>query len=222
MARCKLESGRDKLSSDASVTDANWYSWLTEAQHHWMRQIAMHCPGILGWSSATLTSADSGATYTFPSSITPLAVELYESSTGRFLVPAWYPDPGGDYVWEGDRIRVPRGGTRSWASGPFARYISPPTTVASDTEPTLKPDFARILMVYRTLISWAERGGLRDPAPFQRLEDRAWFGDPQRGDGGILLFLKQQNAFAGAAAFPSANTIEGLAYINQVGGYSSI
>lgn len=193
------------------------YAWLTEAQHEVARQIANHTPGILGWSSATLTSADSGATYTFPSSITPLAVELYESSTGRLLVPAWYPDSAGDYVWEGDRIRIPVGGTRTWSGGgPFARYVTPPTVIDGSTAPTLKPDFARVLIVFQGLVYFANRGGMRDPRPYQAMYDRAWYGDPARGDGGLLLWLKQQNAFYGAAAFPSSRTIQGLDYIHQV------
>ena len=200
LSKVRLITARNVLSSDASMSDASWYSFLSRGQVHWMNQIAIHCPGILGWLSATLTSSDSGATYTFPSSITPLTYELYTSATGRFLFPAWYPDSGGDYVPEGNKVRALRGGTMA---APFCRYIAAPTVIDGSTAPVLTPDRARMLIVYRAAILWAERGGTRDASYYQRLEDREWFGDPQRGDGGILLWLKDQNKWAGYAALPS-------------------
>jgi hypothetical protein len=218
LARVRELSGRDKLSSDAAMTDANFYRLLSDGQFYWCRQIAIHAPWMLAWTSATLTSADSGATYTFSSSITPLAVELYESSTGRFLAPGWYPDPSADYVWEGNKVRAVRGGTRT---APFCRYVVPPTVIDGSTPPTLTPDHARVLCVYRAAILWATRGDMRDATRFRTLEKEAWIGNPELGDVGILGWMKGQNPFYGMSAIPG-QALEGLAYLNQVAPYTAI
>lgn len=201
LARFKLHALRP--TNDQQITDTQIYQLLADAQFDYYQVFATHCPHVLIGAPAAMSTADSGVTYTFASSVRPLYVEIFDSATGRLLVPAAYWDGCGDYVWEGDNIRMVRGRSRSFT--PYARVIAPPTVLASGVEPVLVPDYARILLVHRAVATWALRGGLRDSAPFEKKEkDEAW-GDPQRpGDIGIIGNLKTQNPFAGMAAIPAA------------------
>ena len=212
LARCKRVALRP--ANDTQMADADWYALLTEAQAHYQPVFAAHFPSYY-WSAPTqMTSADGGATYTFSGSITPLKVEIYDSPTGNLLRPSAYWDGSGGYVWEGSRIRFPEANTVTFPSGaPYARTISPPGIIDASTDPTLLPDFARVLLVYRAVAEWAVRGGLRDATPFQQLEQRTWF-DPATGTG-ILVQLKSQNPFLGAAAY-AEQTVLPLANIMGV------
>ena len=183
--------------------------------------VATHAPHYLMGAPTTLSTADSGTTYTFSGSIQPLAVELYDGPNGPLLRPCTYWDRAGDYVWEGSRIRFPGGQTRTFGNSLYGRYITPPTTISASVEPTLEPDEARIFIVYKALIMWASGRGMRDPAPFERMFTKGWYGDPQSGDPGFLTRLKTQNPFAGMAAY-SGDDPGGLSTIHQVSRYTGI
>lgn len=203
LARCKTLAQRP--STDQQQTDANWYSFLTHAQEHWMGQFAIHC----AWTNMTapilLTSADSGETYPFENDadsddIFPLAVKLFDAKDGRLLRPGAYWDTAADYVWEGDKIRFAKGKTKTFSDGPYAIYVKPPNAISASSQPTLRPKRARKLLVYWAVAEWAARGGIRNPKPFYDLMDRAWFGNPNIGDLGLLGELKTQNTFGGVIA----------------------
>jgi hypothetical protein len=201
--------------------DADWYAWITEAHAHWVAVIAAQAPWAMTEAPILLTSADSGETYTFAGSISPLTVELYDTKDGRLLAPAGYHNSGGDYVWEGDKIRFPGGVKKTFSNGPYARYITPPTTVDGSTAPTLKPAYARVLLVVpRAVAFWAERGGMRDPTAFYRMETKAWMGDPERGDIGVLGQLKMSNPWLGLSAYPP-RTLAWWESISTGSGYST-
>ena len=207
-------------TTDEETSDAQWYQILTEGEAHWKPIIATHCPWYLFAAPAVMSTADSGATYTFASSVTPLRVEIYDALNGVLLKPCTYWDPAGDYVWEGSRIRWPQNRTRTFAAGgPYARIIAPPAAIDGSTASTILPDFARILLVYRAVAEWANRGGLRDPAPFKQMEKDAWYS-PSDGTG-ILVQLKSQNPFQGAAAFGSSE-IAVTSNLATVQGYQPI
>jgi hypothetical protein len=206
LADAKLEAGIPAESS--FPTDANWYSWLASAQEHWMGQIATQCPWLNLGAPVLLATTDSGLTYYFANDddgdpIHPLAVQLYNEIGGRPLIPGNYWDPNADYVWMGDHIRFPRNKTKTFSSGPYARYVAPPERIDVSTQPTLKPKRARKLIVYRACILYATRGGKKDPHPFYRLEAAFWIGNPTIGDLGLLGELKQQNPFGGMESFAS-------------------
>jgi hypothetical protein len=210
LAECKLLAQRP--TTDEQVSDADWYLYLTQGQEYWMGQLVNHCPWTNMTAPTLLTSGDSGYTYPFENDadsvpIVPLAVELYESATGRLLRPGTYHDSGADYVWEGDRIRIPKGGTKTWTDGPYARYVKPPNNITASVEPVLKPKRARKLVVYRAVILWASSGGFRDPQPFRDLEDEAWYGDPMKGKLGLLGELKLQNPFQGVEAIQASDVL---------------
>src|SRR5438034_7745415 len=102
-----------------------WYALLGDAQLHWHDQFAIHFPWLLYSAPTLMVTADGGVTYTFPGGITPQKVELYDAVGGRLMIPCAYWNTGGDYVWEGKRIRFPRNGTRSFPDGaPYARFIT--------------------------------------------------------------------------------------------------
>lgn len=205
LARCKRLAARPATDEDKGPTDSTaddmWYALLTEAQQEYYNRFAAHFPWVLYTAPTKLTTADNGLTYTFPSSVTPMKVELYRSKAGEMMWPGGYFDGAKDYVWEGNRIRFPWGRTVTFGDGPYARYIVPPGVIASATQPTLAPDWTRLLLVYHAVKIWAERGGLRDPQPFARLENEMWF-NPEQGTG-VLVTLKTQQPYSGLGAIPT-------------------
>lgn len=199
LSRCKTLSGRPAV--DSATSDAQWYTLLTEAQATWTNTFAAQVPWVLMGAPTLLTSTDGGLTYPFPSSVYPLAVEVYDSTAAsRLLKNGSYSDATADYVWEGNQIRFPQGESVTFANGPVARWVAPPSTLDGSNPPTLMPPHCRLLLVYRAVAEWANRGGFRDPTPFYDLERRFWFGNPQTGDVGALGALKNQNPLYMAAA----------------------
>ena len=222
LARCKRLAQRP--STDKQQLDADWYKFLGEAQDHWFGQFAIHMPWLNMTAPTQLTSTDSNETYTFGTdadsvNLVPLAVVVYAKKDGRILTPGTYWDRNADYVWEGDKIRFPRGKTKEFSGGPYARFMTPPGEISALIEPTLKPKRARILLVYRAVAFWASRGDIRNPQKFFDLEERAWAGRPEIGDYGFLA-MKLQNPFGGMEAFssPSLGILEG---VDDGSGYSA-
>lgn len=203
----------ERPSSDEEMADSDWYALLTDAQHHYYRQFATYCPNILLSAPTLLTSSDGGYTYAMPSSAVPLYVEVYDAQNGRILQPGAYFDSNADYVWEGTRLRIPKGQTKTFDSGPYVRYIASPSDISGSTEPTLVPASARMLLVYRAAREWAMQGGYRDPSVYERAEDRLW--------GDLLTTLKSANPFYGMAAVP-AQAVDSFTYLATVNGYSAI
>ena len=205
LARCKLLSGRDKLTSDASMTDANWYDLLTAGEAYWKPKLAGQYPYHMFGAPTQLTSSDGGVTYIFPNESAPLAVEVYAALVRPRLVAGQFGDPNADYVWEGSQIRMTTNTARAFASGPYARWVAAPTTINASTDPTLKPTFARQLLVCRAVIHWATRGGLRNPQTFRDLEEETWRETQEA--------LKQSNLFYGDAANRQTQRVSGLGYL---------
>lgn len=191
--------------TDESITDAQIYALLSEGQVHAYGMFAIHFPEVLYEVPGLMTTADSGATYVFPSSVFPFGnVEIRSSRNGNLMVPGTDWDSNADYVWEGDRIRIPNGRTRTFSDGPYARYIKIPSDISASQEPVLKPSFARKLIMYYALYLWSERGGGQnqiDPNRFLGMFQSAWAGDPRlNGDVGILGMLARQGYGSGMSA----------------------
>jgi len=188
-------------STVETPTDAEIYVLLSKGQEKVYEMFAVHFPEVLYGAPGLMTTADSGATYSFASAVFPYgSVEIRSSRGGALLHPT--TDWGqGDYVWEGDRIRIPNGKTRTFSAGPYARCIAPPTEIAAATEPILKPAMARALIMYYALYLFAERGAganQLDPNRYLGMFQSAWSGDPRiPGDVGILAVLKRQGYGAG-------------------------
>lgn len=194
-------------ATDDSETDPDRYRLLSEAQVELMAQVAgMGFAETQYAAPFKLATADGGLTYTFGNdadgnAIAPIGTfELRESRTGPVMLPCADWDTQGDYLFEGTLIRFPSAKQRTFADGPYCRGIVPPTQISASVQPVLRPAFARILIVYRALQLWCARGGLRDPSPFKQLEDQAWYGDPMKGNYGILGMFQKQAMLQGAAA----------------------
>lgn len=205
LARCKVHAKRPAI--DAGTTDLNWYVLLGDAQLAMYRLISVHAPGVLVEAPIKMTSSDSGVTYYFKdeddgTTVTPMGpVEIYDNLSRPPLRPGTFWSKAGDYVQEGDHVRMPGNKARTFGDGfPKSRHINPPGLIASGTAPTLKPDDARELIVFKALILWANRGGRRDPRPYQDDWNRAWFGDPNTGEMGWLYVLKGMDPFGGVQA----------------------
>ena len=147
---------------------------------------------------ALMTSADSGATYAVGTdaegaTIYPFGhAEVYaQAANGQEMYGSNYASYDGDFVFEGGKIRVPAGNTRTFTSGPYIRYVAlPPQTLSASVSSVLQPKQLRILTVYRALVLWANTGGHRDPRPFEEMYRTAWVGP--LGNAGFLAMLSNQ------------------------------
>lgn len=224
LAECKRLAKRP--ATDTGTTDPDWYALLTQAQIQEYNNFATHFPKVLYGGPVALTSVDGGITYNFPDDadgnpIVPLGnIELYEALDKKPLRHGAFWDRTADYVLEGSKIRMPQNKAKSFGSGPFARFITPPGVLDATTQPTLQPITARILLVYRACGLWARRGNLRDPKPFDDAWKLAWYGNHVTGDIGFLAALKTQDAFMGAEAIQAPSSFTGLEFINDGSNYT--
>jgi hypothetical protein len=213
LARCKRLA--DVPDVDESFDNDDWYALLTDAQHHYYRQFATFVPHVLMSAPTLLTTSDGGYTYALPSSVVPLHLEIYDSATGRLLRHGAYWDSNADYTLEGTKIRRPRGGTHTYASGPYCRYIATPDAISSASEPTLVPASARQLLVWHAITDWARRPGSLVPyKAFQDAEDRLWEQ--------VMTNLKTADNFLGSAAIPAQGNITFATLSTCDGGYTAI
>lgn len=220
LTRCKRLTARPATDvappTDATI-DLMWYALLTEAQLHWVRELATHVPSVM-YVFEKLTTADAGVTYDFTKE--PLGnYEIRQSPTGNLLLPGPDWDPGADFVPAGQKIRFPGQKARSFANGPWSRYVQTPGVLDAANAPTLLPTHARQLLPPRAAIIWATRGGMRDPGPYQTEENKLWYGDPDRGELGILGSLKTQVFLQGSEAIPQVTVSDWWRYIDDGSGY---
>lgn len=170
----------NRPSTDEAMTSTEWYKFLGEAQQRVVGLLAFHAPESMYGAPTLLTSADSGATYTFGTdadgaNISPIGhIEIRESPTGAMIPPAseWDSTTLG-YLFEADKIRFPGQKTRTFADGPYARFITMPGLLDGSTAPTLKPAFARELLVFDACERAAVRCGV-DPTPYGQMFDARW------------------------------------------------
>lgn len=197
LARARDEA--QEPSAGTTTTDPQWYSLLTSSQHRVYRLFAQHVPHVLAGVPVALTSSDGGLTYTVPDDVFPIGLaELRHGRNGPLLTPGADFSNIADVVWEGNQVRIPHGRTRSFPNGLYLKYIATPGTLNASTEPTLTPDWARILLVYDAVAQWASQGSLRDPSIWRDKFAEAAYGDGI--DVGIIGTLKGQLINQGADA----------------------
>jgi hypothetical protein len=167
-------SGR--ASSGDSISDADKYVRLTDAQLYVINDAAPRCPKSFYSHAAygslpTLTSSDGGKIFTFGTDLNgdPLfpigKVRIFQSL-------ASYPDfpwvEGYDYINEGNQIRIPNnttyGGTLWW------RGIAPPIAISASNQPTITPPNFRLLIVYEAVRRYALEGGTRNAALYDSMD----------------------------------------------------
>jgi hypothetical protein len=179
-----LEAFRDEADrpdDDEDLTDAKVYRYLTRAQVPVYSAITARFPRLLMGAPALMSSSDGGYTYTVGtdsegSTIYPFGhAEVYSRSlNGAELYGSTYGGFNGDVVFEGSKIRIPAGNTKTFASGPYIRYVALPLTISDSVEPTLQPKQIRGLILQQALILWANSGGHRDPRPYEENYQREW------------------------------------------------
>lgn len=167
----------NRPSTDEAITDAQYYVMLGDAQRRVVSLLAFHAPEAMYGAPVLMTTADSGATYTFGTdadgaNISPIGhVEIRSSPTGPMIPPTSEWDTSTlAFLFESDKIRFPGQKTRTFADGPYARFVKMPGTLDASTAPTLKPLFARELLVYDAAERAAVRLGM-DPTPFGQMYD---------------------------------------------------
>ncbi len=182
-------------TADESLGSTELYAFLGEAQQRVTGLIATHCPEAMYGAPTLMTTSDSGVTYTFGSdaatggNISPIGhIEIRSSPTGPMI------PPGSDwdtttlsYLFESDKIRFPGQKSRTFADGPYARFVTMPGLLNASNAPTLKPIFARELLVFDA----AERAAVRlgtDPSMYGAMFDARW---PE-------ILMQIMTAFSGA------------------------
>lgn len=171
----------NRPSTDEALGSTEWYAFLGEGQQRVVGLVAFHCPEAMYGAPTLLTTADSGATYTFGSdsatglNIAPIGhIELRESKTGAMIPPAseWDTTTLG-FLFEADKIRWPGQKSRTFSDGPYARFVTMPGLLNASNAPTLKPAFARELLVFDACERAAVRVGT-DPTPYGQMFDARW------------------------------------------------
>lgn len=171
----------NRPTSDESLSSATLYELLGHAQQRVVGLLAFHAPESNYGAPTLLSTADSGLTYTFGSdadtggNISPIGhIELRESKTGAMIPPASeWDNTAQAYLFESDKIRWPGQRSRTFADGPYARFVTMPGLLDGTHAPTLKPIYARELIVY----DGAERAAVRlgiDPTPYGQMFDSRW------------------------------------------------
>ena len=201
----------NRTENDASLTDAQIYRVLDLGlQQVWTSfvslfpRFAMQVPVLMVRS--TLASTYGGGTVfridgTDNNEVNGFIIpwgsaEVYATlPNGQEMYGSTYAGGDGDFVFSGGNVIVPGSGTRTFSSGPYIRYNRVPIAVSSAGANFSLPAFARQLVVFRALVLWANRGGLRDPSGYEEMYTQAWSGNPNRiGDVGVLGAMTTQYA----------------------------
>jgi hypothetical protein len=198
LARVKRLAKRPGIDED--TTDAEWYVRLEEAQTKWMAQFAALVPEQNYAAPELLTTADAGLTYQLGTEPLGGHIEIRHGRDGQLLIPS--TDWGtGDFVFEGQTIRMPHGRARTFDQGLYARYVKAPGLLTAGVQPVLKPAWCRLILPPTACYLHALEGGLRDPNFYLKLMQDRWAGDPDlAGDTGMLGTLKTQYFAAGMAS----------------------
>lgn len=181
-------------ANDAALQPEDIYRYLTDAHLYWLGQFQVHFPRLNASEWEKMTSADGGKSYTF--SKVPLGpVEIFSTRVAHEPLRAgaqW--DLSAGFFWEGpNTIRIPGDRARSFADGPYARYLPRPDPLSESVHPVLQPPEARKLLVFSALGEWAHEGGLENPELYEDMVDALWLGK-RPGDTGILGQLKARYA----------------------------
>lgn len=167
LARLRLQIRRP--TADESLTDAQAYQLLTDAQQFAFEDIAVRAPFANLNAPSLMTSSDSGRTYVFGTdangdAIAPLGhVQLYRTLS---CVPDSPLIEGQDYLHEGTKVRVPNNRTMP---APYWQGVSPPAAISAVSAPTLLPAASRVMLVYKAAALYASLGDLRDAGKYESM-----------------------------------------------------
>lgn len=132
-------------------------------------------PLIFVGDPVQLKTTDGGVTYDFPTWPTG-HVEVYaQENGGRVLRGSSYGNLAGDFVFEGDKLRMPGDRARTFSGGaPWARFCGFPPRMSDTVQPTLKPYAARELILYASMLKASDVPGAQlDAAPWEKRYSQA-------------------------------------------------
>lgn len=157
-------------SSGDTMTDAQKYTRLSQAQDFVYSMVMTTDPKVLYSAPTAMTTADGGYTFTFGTdgngyALFPLGdAQIYTTLSG---VPGYPLRPGLDYLDEGTQIRMPNNvpyqGTLYW------RGVAAPAPITALVDPSLQPPQARGLIVVEAVRRYAQEEA-RNPALYQMME----------------------------------------------------
>lgn len=203
LSRLRLVTRRP--TNDRDLTTQRAYVYLTDAQRELVYNLSGHIPDILKGFPKQLTTSDNGETYDFPTGEDPLGhIEIYPAPYTDPLVegPLW--SATADYSREGSKkIRMAAGRARTFANGPWARYIVKPGTIDASKQPSLVPVDVRVVIPWKAAELWAASGNQYDPTPYRNQVQKMLWGDPESaGDIGIIPAYKVQHQSSGMNSSP--------------------
>lgn len=160
LSRFNAMAGRP--SSGDSITDAQKYQRLADAQDAVVADIANICGKVLYSSPVAMTTSDGGLTYTFGTdgngyALFPFAARVYPTLSA---VPDFPWQPGVDYLDHGTSIAMPN--NVPWTGGLYWQGITPPQQLAASVEPVVTAPPMRILIVIKAALNFSEEAK-RDP-----------------------------------------------------------
>lgn len=152
-------------SSNGPVTDVDLYARLAQAQNDVIADIVVRMPQPFYSKAAyastpTLTTSDNQV-FTFGTDVNgdPLypigKVEIFPSLDAIPDSP-WREGYDGDYLNEGNQIRIPNNGT--FAGTLYWRGVAPVLAITATNQPTLIPPPSRMLIVYKAVEQYAMEG----------------------------------------------------------------
>lgn len=160
LAKCKLFAKRPTV--DATTSNAEWFMYLTMAQDEAYDDISVRCPEALLNEPTALTAVSGDKVFNFGTDdngypVVPRGHARIYPSLASIPNDPW--QEGLDYSWEGTRIRIPADAT--YTGTLYGQWVDQPDDIAADSEPSLQPGPARILLVLKAVELWAASGGIR-------------------------------------------------------------
>lgn len=195
LKQLRIVTGRP--DTDRDLTDAKGFLFLTQAQSALLYTLANHIPEVLKGPPEKMTTVDGGITYTTAGE--PVGhVEIYPSKTSRVpFVMGPYWDDRADYSIEGTKT-IRFYGPRTFADGPYARYVRKPGVIDDVAQPILLPQDARRVLPWLAAGLWAASGNIEDPTGYFTTVEHLLWGDPRSpGDIGLIPAYKLQHANGG-------------------------
>lgn len=174
----------NRPATDEAASSVEWYQFLTETQARVVQLLAFAHPEAMLSAPSILPTSDSGLTYTFgtdsglPTNFQNIAgegyIRLLASPSGPEILPGTDADNTSDvFIFEDGVVRWPGQRRRTFANGPWARFITPPGIIDGSTPPVLKPVHLRRLLPFGACSLMAMRLG-EDPTPWEVLFQNAW------------------------------------------------
>lgn len=191
-------------ANDADLTDARGYVFLSEAQQQLARIFAGQIPHTNYLAPEKLTTPDAGLTYVALNDVLGKAELFSDKLRSEPLEegPVW---SDADYTVEGTKtFRMCGGRARTFADGPWLRYMTLPGVIDDNDPPTLLPLDSRAVIVLLAAAKWAQSGSARNPQPYLDEATALLMGDERMGWVGIIPAEKERMARSGgtrSAAF---------------------